>query len=85
MYDLVEWAADQPWSDGNVGMVGISYFAMTQLEAAVGQPPHLKAIFPLETSIDLYESAMPNGLMSSSFVTTFLAMTGMTSGHTNKL
>jgi predicted acyl esterase len=40
MYDLVEWAADQPWSDGNVGMIGISYFAMTQLEAAVGQPPH---------------------------------------------
>ena len=30
MYDLVEWAAKQPWSDGNVGMVGISYFAMTQ-------------------------------------------------------
>jgi len=25
MYDLVEWAAQQPWSDGNVGMVGISY------------------------------------------------------------
>jgi uncharacterized protein len=85
LYDLVEWAADQPWSDGNVGMIGISYFAMTQLEAAVGQPPHLKTIFPLETSVDLYESAMPNGLMSSSFVTTFLAMIGMTSGHTNKL
>jgi putative CocE/NonD family hydrolase len=85
MRDLVEWAAAQPWSDGNVGMVGISYFAMTQLEAAVEQPPHLKAIFPLETSVDLYEAAMQNGLFSSSFVTTFLAMIGMTSGHTNKL
>jgi hypothetical protein len=85
MYDLVEWAAAQPWSDGNVGMIGISYFAMTQLEAAVEQPPHLKAIFPLETTVDLYESAMHNGLLSSSFVTTFLAMIGMTSGHTNKL
>ena len=85
MYDLVEWAAVQPWSDGNVGMLGISYFAITQLEAAVEQPPHLKAIFPLETTIDLYESAMHNGLFSSSFVTTFLAMIGMTSGHTNKL
>jgi putative CocE/NonD family hydrolase len=29
MYDLVEWAAAQPWSDGNVGMVGISCFAIT--------------------------------------------------------
>lgn len=30
MYDLVEWVAAQPWCDGNVGMIGISYFAMTQ-------------------------------------------------------
>jgi uncharacterized protein len=51
-------------------MLGISYFAMTQLEAAVEQPPHLKAIFPLETTVDLYESAVHYGLMSSSFVTT---------------
>ena len=85
MHDLVEWSAAQPWSDGNVGMLGISYFAMTQLEAAVEQPPHLKAIFPLETTVDLYESANHNGLMSSSFVTAFLAMVGMTSGHTNRL
>lgn len=46
MHDLVEWVASQPWCDGNVGMIGISYFAMTQLEAAVERPPHLKAIFP---------------------------------------
>lgn len=35
----VEWVAAQPWCDGNVGMVGISYFAITQIEAAVAQPP----------------------------------------------
>jgi uncharacterized protein len=85
LYDLVEWAGAQPWSDGNVGMIGISYFAMTQLEAAVEQPPHLRAIFPLEPTVDLYQSAVLHGLMSSSFVTTFLAMIGMTSGRTNKL
>jgi len=44
MYDLVEWAAAQPWSDGNVGMIGISYFAGTQMEAAVERPPHLKQL-----------------------------------------
>jgi putative CocE/NonD family hydrolase len=49
MYDLVEWAAAQPWSDGNVGMIGISYFAMTQMEAAVERPPHLKAIMPVSS------------------------------------
>lgn len=53
LYDLVEWAAAQPWCDGNVGMIGISYFAMAQLEAAVERPPHLRAIFPLAATADL--------------------------------
>ena len=85
MHDLVEWAAAQPWSDGNVGMVGISYFAMTQLEAAVERPPHLKAIFPVAVTADLYEAALHHGLGSSSFVVPFLSMVGMTSGQSNKL
>jgi predicted acyl esterase len=85
MYDLVEWAAVQPWSDGNVGMVGISYFAMTQLEAAVERPPHLKAIMPVAGTFDLYDSATHHGLVSASFVTPFLSMIGMTSGRTNRL
>ena len=79
MYDLVEWAATQPWCDGHVGMVGISYFAMTQLEAAVERPPHLKAIFPVAVTADLYEAVMHNGLFSSSFITPFLSVLGMTS------
>ena len=85
MHDLVEWAAQQPWSDGNVGMIGISYFAMTQMEAAVERPPHLKAIMPLAGSFDLYDAATHHGLVSSSFVTPFLSMIGMTSGQTNTL
>ena len=85
LHDLVEWAAAQPWSDGNVGMIGISYFAMAQLEAAVEQPPHLKAIFPVATTSDLYEAAIHHGLLSSTFVTPFLSMVGMTSGHGDKL
>jgi hypothetical protein len=85
MYDLVEWAAQQPWSNGNVGMIGISYFAGTQMEAAVERPPHLKATMPIAGTFDLYESATHHGLMSSGFLTPFLYMIGMTSGHTNKL
>jgi uncharacterized protein len=85
MHDLVEWAAEQPWSNGNVGMIGISYFAGTQMEAAVERPPHLKAIMPIAGTFDLYESATHHGLMSSGFITPFLFMIGMTSGHTNKL
>jgi len=84
LFDLVEWAAAQPWCDGNVGMIGISYFAMTQLEAAVERPPHLKAIFPVAVTTDLYEAAMHHGLFSSSFVTPFLAMVGLTSARSDK-
>jgi predicted acyl esterase len=83
MYDLVEWVAAQQWCDGNVGMIGISYFAMTQLEAAVERPPHLKAIFPLAVTADLYDAATHHGLMNSSFVTPFLSMMGLTSARSD--
>jgi uncharacterized protein len=52
-YDAVEWAAALPHSDGNVGMFGYSYFGVTQWMAAVTQPPHLKAIFPMAAAMDL--------------------------------
>ncbi len=45
-YDSVEWIASQPWCDGNVGMCGLSYLALTQWTAAVENPPHLRAIVP---------------------------------------
>ena len=85
LHDLVEWAAVQPWCDGNVGMIGISYFAMAQLEAAVERPAHLRAIFPVAVTTDLYEAVMHYGLFSSSFVTPFLAMVGLTSARSNRL
>jgi predicted acyl esterase len=84
MHDLVEWAAAQPWCDGNVGMIGISYFAMTQLEAAVERPPHLKAIFPVAVTSDLFEAASHHGLVSSAFVTPFLSMIGLTAARSDE-
>ncbi len=68
----------------NVGMIGISYFAMTQLEAAVERPPpHLRAIFPVAVTSDLYEGAVHHGLFSSSFVTPFLSMLGLTAARSD--
>ena len=78
LYELVEWAAAQPWSSGEVGMIGISYFAIAQIGAAATRPPHLKAIFPLEVTSDLYEAAYHYGLFSSSFMTPWLIMLGVT-------
>ncbi len=48
LYDLIEWMAAQPWCDGNVGMIGLSAYAASQWQAAMLQPPHLKAIFPFD-------------------------------------
>ena len=48
-YDTIEWAAQQPWSDGNVGTFGLSYPGAVQWLAAVENPPHLKAMVPAMT------------------------------------
>jgi predicted acyl esterase len=53
-YDLVEWIAQQPWCDSNVGMLGDSYFAMIQFLVAAQQPPHLKCIVPYDGETDPY-------------------------------
>ena len=79
LHDLVEWAAAQPWCDGNVGMLGISYFAMAQLAAAVTKPPHLKAIAPLLTTDDLYEAAYHHGLLNAGFISAWLPAIGVMS------
>lgn len=52
--DIIEWIARQPWCDGNVGMIGYSYYGMTQLMTAAQQPPHLKAIFVSHVGADFY-------------------------------
>ncbi len=48
-YDTIEWAARQPWSDGNIGTFGLSYPGAVQWLAAVQSPPHLKAMVPAMT------------------------------------
>ena len=48
-YDTIEWAARQPWSNGAVGMFGLSYPGAVQWLAAIESPPHLKAIVPAMT------------------------------------
>lgn len=47
--DTIEWAAQLPYSNGSVGMYGISYFGFTQWSAAAYDPPALKAMIPFQT------------------------------------
>lgn len=61
-YDMVEWAARQPWCSGAVGMIGKSYGATVQWQVAGQAPPHLKAIIVRSGSNDMYEdTAYPGG------------------------
>ena len=65
-YDLIEWIAEQPWCDGNIGMVGISAFAGAQWMAASLQPPHLKAIFPYDAQTPYwFRDTTPGGVLHS--------------------
>ena len=67
-YDLVEWIAQQPWCNGNVGMVGPSYFGISQFLVAAQQPPHLKAIFGYDSPGDWYrEGPYDGGIFSDYF------------------
>ncbi|MFH1032160.1 MAG: CocE/NonD family hydrolase [Chloroflexota bacterium] len=67
-YELIEWAGTQEWSNGNVGINGVSYLAMVQWKVAALNPPHLKAMMPWEGVSDLYrEWAFHGGMPDTLF------------------
>src|SRR5690606_1987212 len=51
-YESVEWAAKLPYSNGKVGLFGMSYHGYTQLATATERPPSLRAIAPVMTMAD---------------------------------
>ena len=67
-FEMVEWIARQPWSNGNAGMIGKSYPGITQLFVAEAQPPHLRAITPGHYYADAYRDvAFPGGILNYAF------------------
>ncbi len=68
-HDAIEWAAEQPWSTGKVGLLGISFYAMTQWPAAALRPPHLAAMVPWEAAADMYRDFMrAGGILNNNFL-----------------
>jgi putative CocE/NonD family hydrolase len=62
-YDTVEWIAQQPWCDGNVGMWGLSGSAVLAYAAAITAPPHLKAVVACMCPADFYlDQWYPGGM-----------------------
>lgn len=60
-YDVIEWAARQSWCSTKVGLLGVSYLAISQWGAAAEQPPHLAAIIPWEGVTDVYREFFFHG------------------------
>jgi len=67
LYDCIEWAAAQPWSNGRVGLSGVSYLAMNQWQVATLRPPHLAAICVWEGCSDYYREFTRHGGILSLF------------------
>jgi predicted acyl esterase len=66
-YDCIEWAGVQPWSNGKVGLNGISYYGINQWQVASLQPPHLAAMCVWEGAADWYRDMTHHGGMLSTF------------------
>jgi predicted acyl esterase len=66
-YDCIEWSGVQPWSNGKVGLNGISYYGINQWHVASLQPPHLAAMCIWEGAADWYRDMTHHGGILSTF------------------
>ncbi|WP_405163137.1 CocE/NonD family hydrolase [Nocardia sp. NBC_01499] len=76
--EVIDWAARQPWSNGRVGMNGVSYSAINQIEAAAAHPPALQAIFPVVPGNDLLRDAYLPGGAPIGILVPYLLMVNVT-------
>ncbi|KAF7541467.1 hypothetical protein G7054_g540 [Neopestalotiopsis clavispora] len=68
-FDVIEWAAVQPWSTGKVGLLGVSYYAGSQWRVAARQPKGLACIIPWEGMSDYYrDRCRHGGILSNVFI-----------------
>jgi predicted acyl esterase len=67
IYHCVEWAGTQPWSNGKVGIHGISYYSMNQWQVGELNPPHLAALCIWEGASDYYRELCRHGGILSDF------------------
>lgn len=75
-YDVTEWFARQPWSNGNIGMWGCSAVGGSQMQAATTRPPSLKAVIPQSAEFDPYPVWVLGGMASRANVGTPTAQGG---------
>lgn len=84
--DLVEWAGEQDWSNGKVGMSGVSWYAAIQWAVAARNPAHLAAINPWEGFTDQYkEVGTHGGIPETQFSTALAPLIANTHGKAEDL
>ncbi|KAK1029950.1 hypothetical protein LTS16_019280 [Friedmanniomyces endolithicus] len=67
--DVIEWAADQSWSNGKIGLLGVSYYAGSQWRVAARRPRGLCCIVPWEGMSDYYrDRCRHGGILSNAFI-----------------
>jgi len=72
-YDTLDWISNQPWCNGNIGMMGESYFSYTQWAAAITNHPNLKCFAPMSMNIDIYSLVKPGGALSLQLIGGWIA------------
>ena len=73
-YDVIQTIAHQPWVLGHrVGMIGVSYGAISQLFTAQLDPPALEAISPLSTIDSTITTLYPGGILNTGFALSWAA------------
>lgn len=84
-YDLIEWAGVQGWSNGKVGLIGVSYLAWSQWKVAALNPPHLAAINPTDGSSDFYRELAFHGGIPCDYVSFISNTWNFSSGQAEDL
>jgi uncharacterized protein len=68
-YDAIQWAGQEGWSNGKIGLLGISYYAAGQWAIAAQRPPYLAALLPWQGTFDFFrDRTRADGIYSSGFV-----------------
>src|SRR5687768_9599400 len=80
-YQCIEWAGVQPWSNGKVGLNGVSYYGTNQWHVATLQPPHLAAMCVWEGGADWYRDMTHHGGILNTFFGNWFDMQVKTVQH----
>lgn len=81
LFECIRWAGKREWSNGRVGLLGISYYAINQWQVAGLQPPGLAAMIPWEGFADFYRDMNYHGGIGSDMKQVWYTRTTTTVQH----